>query len=113
MVETMSVIAAQQERLRDLRELILHENHPWQERLLLIEEYHDIRVKENGSRKVGRPIKNAAPLWSLRDTARELKIGVGPLSEYLRLIRDWKLHNEEYESCTLRTAVIKFRTKSK
>lgn len=92
-----------------LRVQILKENHNWVERLTLIELYHQARIHLNGKQKSGRPAKGTSKSWSLRDTARELKMGIGPLSEYLRLIVDVRSYPQKYEFCTLRTAIIKFR----
>jgi hypothetical protein len=108
----MSVTAEQRNPdFESLKAQILKENHNWVERLTLIELYHESRIHLNGKQKSGRPVKGSSKSWSLRDTARELKMGVGPLSEYLRLVVDVRSFPAEYEFCTLRTAIIKFRSK--
>jgi DNA modification methylase/ParB-like chromosome segregation protein Spo0J len=79
------------------RELRLHENLkrfnlPWYDQVGLVEELHNLRKEQHGEPvRTGRPpvIGEAKPKqgWSLRDTARELGVGVGPLSEDLSLAR--------------------------
>lgn len=79
------------------REIRLHENLkrfnlPWYEEVLLKEELHLIRQREHGvPERTGRPSKTEPPKpkvgWSLRDTAEELNVGLGPLSEDLALAR--------------------------
>lgn len=83
------------------RELRLHENLkrfnlPWHEQVVLIEELHSLRQSQHGMPvRTGRPSKDEEGVkidkpkigWSIRDTAKELQVGVGPLSEDLSLAR--------------------------
>jgi len=74
-------------------EIRLHENLkrfnlPWWEQVILVERLHQLRQAKYGEAKDGRPSKEEGKVgWSIRDTARELQVGVGPLSEDLSLAR--------------------------
>lgn len=77
--------------------LRLHENLkrfnlPWWDQVTLTEKLHSLRQQEHGIATRGRPTieEKKEPEkkgWSLRDTAEELGVGVGPLSEDLSLAR--------------------------
>ena len=74
------------------KEIRLHENLkrfnlPWYEQVVLVKELHDLRQEEHGQAALGRPVKEAPKGWSIRDTAEELGVGIGPLSEDLGLAR--------------------------
>jgi DNA modification methylase/ParB-like chromosome segregation protein Spo0J len=78
------------------KEIRLHENLkrfnlPWYDQVVLVEELHKLRQEEHGVAKVGRPsIEDSdGPKqgWSIRDTAKELNVGIGALSEDLSLAR--------------------------
>jgi site-specific DNA-methyltransferase (adenine-specific) len=80
------------------KELRLHENLrrfnlPWHEQVVLVEELHRLRQEEHGAATRGRPTVQPASApppakgWSIKDTAAELGIGVGNLSEDLGLAR--------------------------
>lgn len=75
------------------KEIRLHENLkrfnlPWWDQVILVEELHQLRQKVHGLPKEGRPVKSEGKTgWSIRDTARELSVGIGPLSEDLSLAR--------------------------
>jgi site-specific DNA-methyltransferase (adenine-specific) len=69
----------------DIEEITISENLrrynlPWWEQVIDRKKLHEIRQKQHG---VGR--QGAKVGWSLRDTAKELSIGFGTLSEDLRL----------------------------
>lgn len=71
-------------------------NLPWWDQVLLVEQLHSLRQAEHGVAKRGRPTIEASKQpekqgWSLRDTAEELGMGVGPLSEDLSLARALRL----------------------
>lgn len=55
-------------------------NLPWWEQVAKRKELHDLRVAQHGKGKQGAKVG-----WSLRDTAKELGVGFGTLSEDLRL----------------------------
>ena len=60
----------------------------WQEECKKIEEFHNARQREKGVSKSGRPISNKKQGWGIRDTARELRLSVGRVSEDLLLSRE-------------------------
>jgi len=83
---------------RRSREVRIHENLkrfnlPWWDQVKLVEELHTMRQSEHGIAQRGRPTKEEAVApkeergWSIRDTAEELGVGIGPLSEDLSLAR--------------------------
>lgn len=82
------------------REIRLHENLkrfnlPWWEQVILVEELHKLRQEEHGIAQRGRPSRDddfQKQGWSIRDTAEELGVGIGPLSEDLNLAR--ALHSD-------------------
>jgi len=63
-----------------IHENLKRANLPWQDQVVMEKELHDLRQKEHG---VGRRGKKVG--WSLRDTAEELEISFGTLSEDIRL----------------------------
>lgn len=70
----------------EVKSLSLHENLkrynlPWYEQVILEKELHTLRQEEHGVKDYPR----ARSGWSLRDTAAELKISFGVLSEDLRM----------------------------
>lgn len=75
------------------KEIRIHENLkrfnlPWWEQVVLVEELHNLRQQEHGVAQKGRPDKSEGKQgWSIRDTAAELEVGIGPLSEDLSLAR--------------------------
>ena len=64
-----------------LQENLKRQNLPWWQVVLLEAELHNLRQKQHGAAKPGR----AKGGWSLRDTAEEMGMGFGNLSEDLRL----------------------------
>lgn len=65
-------------------------NLPWWDQVVLVEQLHQMRQAEHGIAQRGRPsIEDNLEKqgWSIRDTANELGVGVGPLSEDLSLAR--------------------------
>jgi DNA modification methylase len=71
-----------------LHENLRRYNLPWHEQVQLVEELHVLRQVEHGMQDTGRPKKGEEKEgWSLRDTAKELNIGLGNLSEDILLSR--------------------------
>lgn len=67
-------------------------NLPWWEASQLVEELHRLRQQEHGEGTSGRPKKGEEkPGWGIRDTAEELGVALGPLSEDLNLARAVRL----------------------
>ncbi len=66
--------------ISSLHENLKRSNLPWHEQVILEKELHDLRQSQHGKGKQGKKVG-----WSLRDTARELDIALGSLSEDLRL----------------------------
>jgi DNA modification methylase len=75
------------------KEIRIHENLkrfnlPWWDQVKLVEELHLLRQTEHGVPTRGRPAKDEQKVgWTVRDTAEELGVGIGPLSEDLTLAR--------------------------
>ena len=71
-----------------LHENLKRKNLDWHEELLLEKELHDLHIKEYGQRgwgAVGAKEKETKKGWSLRDTAKELEMSFGVLSEDVRM----------------------------
>lgn len=63
-------------------------NLPWYEEASLVETLHQLRQTEHGISPTGRPKKGVEPTgWSTRDTAEELGMALGALSENINLAR--------------------------
>lgn len=63
-------------------------NLPWWEQVTLTEKLHNMRQATHGVATRGRPARDEVKTgWTIRDTAEELGIGVGNLSEDLTLAR--------------------------
>lgn len=72
-----------------MQEISLHENLrrynlPWYEQVVMEKELHDLRISQYGQRKSGRPWKREEH-WSMLDTAEELRVSMGTLSQDLKL----------------------------
>lgn len=100
-------------RMLRLNENLKRFNLPWWEQVLLVEELHTIRQEEHGAATRGRPKENAKVEtrgWSIRDTADELDMGIGPLSEDLTLARalrnDQSLKNVKDKKTAIRLVRI-------
>ncbi len=84
------------ESCQNPHEIALHENLrrnnlPWYEICELEKELHDFRVTQYGNKKTGRPFEDGRKQgWSMRDTARELGISMGAISEDLNLATELK-----------------------
>jgi len=63
-----------------IHENLKRSNLPWYEQVILEKRLHDLRQQEHGVGKRGKKVG-----WSLRDTAQELEISFGVLSEDIRL----------------------------
>lgn len=63
-------------------------NLPWYDQVKLTQRLHDLRQTQHGRGKGGRPktgeVKDG---WGIRDTARELGVAIGPLSEDINLAK--------------------------
>lgn len=71
--------------LEDYKAISLHENLkrynlPWYEQVIKEKELHELRIAQHGEGKKGKKIG-----WSIRDTAKELEISFGGLSEDLKI----------------------------
>jgi site-specific DNA-methyltransferase (adenine-specific) len=67
-------------KIISLQENLKRHNLPWDEQIIQEKELHDIRQSQYGIGKRGKKVG-----WSLRDTAAELDIALGTLSEDLRM----------------------------
>lgn len=70
-----------------LHENLRRFNLPWWEQVVLVEQLHALRQQEHGAAPRGRPKAGVDRGWSIQDTAEELSVGLGPLSEDLSLAR--------------------------
>lgn len=70
-----------------ITENLHRQNLPWFLEAELIEQFHKLRQEQHGATtgKRGRPSNSMGKVWGLRDTAKELGIGLGPLSENINL----------------------------
>lgn len=59
----------------------------WWEKAELVAKYHELKLKELGQEKRGRgkPKTEDGKQWGLRDTARELGLALGPVSELISM----------------------------
>lgn len=74
-----------------IHENLRRHNLPWYEQVQLVEELHNLRQKEHGEATSGNPnFKQEKKGWGLRDTAKELQVALGPLSEDIVLSRALK-----------------------
>lgn len=76
----------------ELKEYSLHENLrrynlPWSEQVELELELHELRIEQHGKKKGPRLTSAGAVGWTQADTAKELGIAMGVLSEDLDLAR--------------------------
>jgi len=63
-------------------------NLPWWDQVQLTRRLHELRQNQHGKGMSGRPKAGEdKDGWGIRDTARELGVGIGPLSEDINLAR--------------------------
>jgi len=87
-----------------LHENLRRHNLPWHEQVTLVEELHALRQVEHGVPDKGRPWDGKKG-WGLRDTAAELNVGLGNLSEDILLARAIKIDPNLAKVKDKRTAV--------
>lgn len=81
-------VTEQAGKIIHLHENLKRFNLPWHEQVVLVEQLHSLRQSEHGVAKPGRPERGVEKEgWSVRDTADELQMGIGNLSEDLSLAR--------------------------
>lgn len=79
-----------QGKILRVHENLKRRNLPWPEQVILVEDLHKLRQEEHGVKAVegaGRPRKEEGKTWGIRETAAELGMALGPLSEDLNLAR--------------------------
>lgn len=74
------------------KEISFHENLrrynlPWYEQVILEKDLHELRIEQNGKRKGPKLTEAGKKGWTQADTAKELGISLGTLSEDLDLAR--------------------------
>ena len=74
-----------------LHENIKRENIQWYDQIQLESEFHQMRIDEKGQQPKGR-ISGQKEGWSLRDTAAELDIALGTLSQDINLAKAVQLN---------------------
>ena len=67
-------------QILSLHENLKRSNLPWYDQVIKEKELHDLRQDQHGTGKRGKKVG-----WSLRETAKELNIALGTLSEDLRM----------------------------
>ena len=71
-----------------VHENLKRKNLPWYDQAALVETLHSLRQSEHGGKTdPGRPIKTEGKKWGIRETAKELGIALGSLSENINLAR--------------------------
>lgn len=60
---------------------------PWFHRAKFVYVFHTLSQSSHGKAKVGRPESGTKTGWSIRDTARELNIPIGTVSEDIKLAK--------------------------
>lgn len=68
-----------------LNENLRRHNLPWYEQVELEKELHEMRVNEHGVKTGGRPKLSGGEGWSQADTARELGLAMGTVSQDIAL----------------------------
>ena len=71
-----------------VHENLKRKNLPWYDQAALVETLHSLRQAEHGGQSTpGRPIKAEGKKWGIRETASELGVALGSLSENINLAR--------------------------
>ena len=71
-----------------VHENLKRKNLPWYDQASLVETLHSLRQEEHGGQATqGRPTKDMGKKWGIRETASELGMALGPLSENINLAR--------------------------
>lgn len=94
--------------IEDLDNLIKHSQLHWSKICQLIEEYHNAKQREKGISKSGRP-NGTKRGWGIRDTARELGLSIGRVSEDLLLSRNIRSDSSIAEIGERKVALKKVR----
>lgn len=92
----------------DLKNLIKHSGHKWDKICQLIEEFHVSKQAERGISKSGRP-NGEKQGWGIRDTARELGLSIGRVSEDLLLSRNGRIDSSLFEIGDRKVALKKVK----
>lgn len=83
---TVEDMTPRQAEIRRCHENLKRMNLPWYEQAIQTERLHGLRQEEHGVAKTGRPSKDQEKKgWGVRDTAEELGIALGTISEDLNL----------------------------
>ena len=71
-----------------VHENLKRKNLPWYDQAALVETLHSLRQSEHGGKSdPGRPAKAEGKKWGIRETASELGVALGSLSENINLAR--------------------------
>jgi site-specific DNA-methyltransferase (adenine-specific) len=74
-------------KIMRVHENLHRHNLPWYEAVVLVQQLHELRQQQHGKKEgVGRPKKDEK-VWGVRDTASELSLSIGGVSEDLSLAR--------------------------
>jgi site-specific DNA-methyltransferase (adenine-specific) len=74
-------------KIMRVHENLHRHNLPWYEAVVLVQQLHELRQEQHGGQnKVGRPKKDEK-VWGVRDTASELSLSIGGVSEDIALAR--------------------------
>jgi DNA modification methylase len=80
-----SGLAEETYKILRLHENLKRFNLPWYEQVVMERELHELRVAENGKAQTGVRKDRGGTGWGLRDTAQELNISFGGLSQDIKL----------------------------
>jgi len=74
-------------KIMRVHENLHRHNLPWYEAVILVQQLHELRQQQHGKKEgVGRPKKDEK-VWGVRETASELSLSIGGVSEDLSLAR--------------------------
>lgn len=74
-------------KIMRVHENLHRHNLPWYESVILVQQLHELRQEQFGKKEgVGRP-KKEEKVWGVRDTASELSLSIGGVSEDLALAK--------------------------
>src|SRR5437899_1233959 len=92
--EIKESLSPDQTREASLHENLRRYNLPWYEEVALELELHELRIKQHGQKGEGGAgyNKESKGKWGLKDTARELGVALGTLSEDLQIAEALKIN---------------------
>ena len=77
----------------------------WSRRAILVAAFHSLKTRQYGEAVPGRPSIGTRKGWSVRDTAEELKLSIGYVSDSIRLAIYFQENSNDIKST--RTGTLK------